>query len=158
MDIEADPIESDDTLEVEPEDVTAEPVADSGPIRQLRSKLETTQAELAVAKERERLRSYADIGLDPTNGMGRAVASTYQGDGSDLAEFAETEFGYTFDGFENPLAAEIAAGYGRLDEAAVGAGSAPMTTPADSLADAEARRDNQTTMAIKGQQVASWFR
>jgi hypothetical protein len=158
MDIEADPIESDDTLEVEPEDVTAEPVADSGPIRQLRSKLETTQAELAVAKERERLRSYADIGLNPEEGMGRAISTTYQGDGSDLAEYAETEFGYRFAGVENPLVAEINNAYSRLDQAAVGAGSAPMTAPADSLADAEARRDNQTTMAIKGQQVASWFR
>jgi hypothetical protein len=117
-----------DEIEVEP---TTEPQDDSGPIRQLRENLKRTQADLVVAQERERIRAYADLGLDPEHGIGKAAAQTYEDDPQGLADYVATQYGWT--GPENPMVAEINKAYSRLDQAAEGSGSAPVTTPADTL-------------------------
>ena len=151
--IETD-IDPEDVVDVEPDDVTEEP---SGP-KQLRDKLNRTESKLKAAEETLRLRAYTDLGLDPDHGMGKALEMVYKGDGSDLPEFALQEFGYQFQGFENPLYAEIISQQARLDQASVGSGSAAVSSQDDALREAERTGDTATSMAIKGAQVASWFR
>lgn len=129
--------------------------------QQLRDALKRQTEEAAKWKAHVMQSSYEQLKLDPDMGLGKAIAKEYEGDPTveALASYAQDEYGYTPPvGEENPQAAEIANQQTRIDQAAVGAGSIVTPTEDDVLAKAEAERDNATTMAIKGQQVANMMR
>lgn len=154
-DREHDPIEPEDTLDAEPEDVTAEqPQAP----KQLRDALKKAQQEAAEAKGKLLSQSYESIGLDPEQGLGRAVSMLYTGDGDDLEDFVAAEFDYHYTGPENPLLGQISREQARLDQAAAGAGSVPIRSEDDVLARAEAAGDVNTAMAIKSNQLTELIR
>ncbi len=127
----------------------------------LRRQLEATLAENKQLKADKLAGSFKEIGLDPTTGLGKAIAQVYDGETSTeaLAEFAETEYGHTAEVVPetHPQAAAINQGQAALDQVGQGAGSVPVPTQADTLAKAEAEGDYQKTMAIKSAQVADMF-
>ncbi len=104
--------------------------------------------------------AYADVDLDPTTGLGKAIAKEYDGEASAeaLALYAKAEYDYTKPEAVaelNPQAAVITQEQAALDLAGQTAGSVPVApTQGDALAKAEAEGDYATTMAIKGQQLA----
>ena len=149
------------------ENTPNEPVEETG--KGLRAKLEQTLAEKkTVVDENAELKgrllagAYAEIGLDPKELLGKAIAQNYDGEPTveALKQFAFDQYGYTKPvGEANPQAAQIAQGQAQIDAAAQGAGSAPIApTQAEALAEAEAKGDYATTMQIKGQQVADMFK
>jgi hypothetical protein len=74
-----------------------------------------------------------------------------------VAEYVAVE--YEHFGAANPLAREINDGYARLDAVSVGSGSVPAESPWDQrLAEAEAKGDTATTMAMKGAEVQRLLR
>jgi transposase-like protein len=139
-------------------DQLAELNPSSGP-KQLRDRLARSEVELASVKEREMARAWHDVGLSPDEGPGKAYAQLCDGEPGDLTAYLEAEYGYVYEGPENPLSAAITDQYSRLDAMSVGAGSVPAVTPWDQqLAKAEATGDTDTSMAMKGDQVARMLR
>lgn len=106
--------------------------------------------------------AYAGLDLDPTTGLGKAIAKEYDGEASAeaLAAYAKDEYGYVYVKPDaapevNPQVAVIAQEQAALDKAGQVAGSVPVApTEGDVLGKAEAEGDYRTTMAIKGQQLA----
>lgn len=96
------------------------------------------------------------LGLDPTQGIGKAIDTIWDGQPQDLAEFAKAEFGYEPD-TTNPLGPMILDGLARLDAVGQSAGSVAVPTQADVLALAEESGDYQKTMQMKAYEVAGWF-
>ena len=148
------------------ENTPNEPVEETG--KGLRAQLEKSIAsghakdeENAALKTQLLAGAYANIGLDPSKELGKAIAKEYQGEPTveGLTKFAFDEYGYTKPAGEaHPQAAAIAQGQAQVDAASQGAGSAPIApTDAERLAEAEAKGDYQTTMAIKGAQIAAQF-
>lgn len=134
---------------------------DSGPIKQLRAAEKAAKAEAKEYRTLLMAGAYNQMGLDPNEGLGKAIAKEYSGKPTPeaLAEFAKEEYNYTpAVESSSPQAQEIAAEQARIDQVGQGAGSVAPVTQQDALAIAEAERDNNTTMAIKGAQVQSWFR
>jgi hypothetical protein len=133
---------------------------DSGPIKQLRAAEKAAKAEAREYRTLLMEGAYNQMGLDANEGLGKAIAKEYKGKptAEALAEYAKEEYNY-IPAVESssPVAQEIATQQGRIDQAAAGAGSVAPVSQQDALAIAEAERDNNTTMAIKGQQIASWF-
>jgi len=106
--------------------------------------------------------AYTDLNLDPTTGLGKAIAKEYQGEASAdaLAAYAKAEYGYEHTPVDpaHPQAADIANNQAALDQMGNTAGSIVPPSEKDTLAKAEAEGDYVTTVAIKGQQVADMFR
>ena len=127
----------------------------------LRRQLEATLAENRTLKADKLSGSFKEIGLDPTTGLGKAIAKEYDGEISTeaLAAFADSEYGHKFEAQAetHPQAQAINQGQAALDQAGQTAGSVPTPTQADVLAKAEAEGDYSKTMAIKSAQVAEMF-
>ena len=142
------------------EETTETPAEETG--KGLRAQLEKTLAENKRLKADKLTDSLTAIGLNETNGLGKAVAKEYDGEYSQeaIAKFAFDEYGHTKPaGESHPQAGQIAQETAQLDTASQGAGSVPVApTNAEQLAEAEAKGDYQATMALKGQQVADMFR
>jgi hypothetical protein len=102
--------------------------------------------------------AYAAIGLNPEEGVGKAVNTIYDGEAEGLAAFAETEFQHVYDGPEHPYAEQIMNGQARLDAVTQSAGSISPPSEDALLAQAEARGDYQKTLEIKSDEMARWFR
>ena len=125
------------------------------------------QLEDAI-KERNKLRTrilegaYAELGLDPNTGLGKAIAKEYSGEASldALSEYARDEYGWTPPEKvpeSHPQAGVIQQEAERLDSIGAVAGSAPVETSKDLIAKAEAEGDFRTALAMKGQEMAKWF-
>lgn len=158
-DMNEEPLDPEDVVEAIPEDVVAAEDAEKAAQapKQLRDRLARSEAEVSRLQSEAMAQEYARLGLDPGRGIGRAAAQTYEGDASGLAEYVATE--YEHFGAANPLAREITDQYSRLDAMSVGAGSVPAESPWDQrLAEAEARGDTATTMAMKGAEVQRLLR
>ena len=127
----------------------------------LRSKLEEALAEVKQLKAEKMVGEFKEAGLDPTKGLGKAIAKEYDGEISKEAiqEYARSEYDWEPPVVEepNPVAQAIAQEQAALDQAGRTAGSVVQPNQADLLAKAEAEGDYQATMNIKGQQVAQMF-
>jgi hypothetical protein len=156
---------------ITPEEVA--PVVDEGKEtgKGLRAQLEkqieknkTVEADNIALRTKLLDRSYAELGLDPTKLVGKAIAERYEGEASTeaLAEFAKEEYGYEpapVSPVGHPLSKQIQEQQQALDQVGQTAGSVPVTlSEVDALAKAEAEGDYVTTMAIKGQQIAEMFK
>lgn len=139
---------------------TTEETKDDGP-KQLRDALKREKETTAKLREQVMTGAYGELGLDPTKGLGKAIAREYDGETSleGLAAYAKSEYEY-----EAPAAPEnteqaaaVLGGQAQLDAASTGAGSVTPPTQQDQLAKAEADGDYDTAMAIKGQRIAGWF-
>jgi hypothetical protein len=135
-------------------------VKDSGPIKQLRAAEKAARAEAAEFRTLLMEGAYNQMGLNPDEGLGKAIAKEYDGKptAEALAAYALDEYNYTAPaGQDHPDAAQITGQQAQLDTAAAGAGSVVAPKEEDILAKAEAEGDYKTTMAIKGNQVAQMF-
>lgn len=97
--------------------------------------------------------AFKGVGLDPTTGLGKAIAKEYNGDPTveALREFATTEYGYEppQDAAENPLAREIGAAQGRIG-ATTGEAEAIPLQPIDlEIQQAEEKGDLVSAMTLK---------
>ena len=135
----------------------------------MRQKLSEQVTEIADLKQRLSERedenratsmnfAFESIGLNPNEGIGKAVAVTFDGEPDQLEQFALEEFEYEYAGAPHPMYAAILDQTARLDQVGQTAGSIAEPSQADVLADVEAKGDYATTMRIKGQQVANMFR
>ena len=97
--------------------------------------------------------AYDALKLDPNHGVGRAVATLYDGEPEGLAEFVRSEFGYQARPDQHPMAAQIALGWAQLDQVGNVSGSVRQTTRAERLATAQAAGDFQTEGAILAAQA-----
>ena len=140
---------------------TPEPETGKGLRAQLEKqvdKVKDRDATIADLTTKLLSQAYADLNLDPTTGLGKAIAKEYEGDPTlaGLSAYAKDEYGYEHTPADpaHPEAAIIAQGQAALDQVGQTAGSVVDSTPGEVLAKAEAEGDYATTMAIKGQQLA----
>ena len=125
----------------------------------LRAQLEKTIAEKNDYKTQLLSGAYESLNLDPTVGLGKAIAKEYDGapNAEALAAYAMSEYEYSFtpEPEAHPQAGIINEGTAQIDSASQGAGSVPVApTNQEALAEAEAKGDYATAMTIKSQQVA----
>ena len=145
-------------------EATTETETEAAPVEEakgLRGKLETALAENRTLKAEKLSSSFTEIGLNPDEGLGKAIAKEYTGEISTeaLATYAKAEYGYEGSvESTHPEAEAITGGTERLDAVAQSAGSIAEPTQGDALQKAEAEGDYATTMAIKGQQVAAMLK
>lgn len=97
--------------------------------------------------------AFKGVGLDPTTGLGKAIAKEYNGDATveALREFATTEYGYEppADSSENPMATEIAQAQGRIAGATAEAESVPLQPIDLEIQQAEEKGDLVASMTLK---------
>lgn len=97
--------------------------------------------------------AFKGVGLDPTTGLGKAIAKEYDGDATvdALREFATREYGYESpqDASENPLAPEIARAQGRVGAATAEANSIPVQPIDLEIQQAEEKGDLVAAMTLK---------
>lgn len=157
-----DVVTDDETSESEePVEVLDGTDPETGP-KALRARLKSLEDEKQALEEQNQALqagamadAYAGLGLDPTHGIGKAAAVTYEGEPSGLAAYVAEEFDYL--GPENPIAAEVLREQARLDSASIGAGSVAIPTSGDKLAEAEAQGDWETALNMESQEIAGWF-
>ena len=140
---------------------TVETPAPESEAKGLRGQLETALEKLAKHEAKDRDRAFADAGLDISQGVGKAVYKEYEGEmGKDeILAYASSEYSFEVgDGVAHPQAEAIAQGQAALDQVGQTAGSVAVPTEGDVLAKAEAEGDYNTTLAIKGQQVADMLK
>lgn len=127
----------------------------------LRKQLNESNAKLKIANAREMERAFTEVGLQADKGLGKAILKEYDGEISAeaVAAYAKEEYGWEGTTVsEHPEAQTIAQGQAALDQVGEAAGSVPLApTEGQTLAEAEAKGDYQKTLAMKGDQVASWF-
>ena len=125
----------------------------------LRKQLAEAHAEIKALKQEKLTGAFDALGLDPSKGLGKAIAKEYDGEPSPtaLAEYAKAEYGWEPSAEENPVAGQINAAQQALDQVGQHAGSVPLPNEKDELAQAEAAGETGKAFAIKSGQVASWF-
>ena len=149
----AEPTESTQTVE-------DAPTGDSKPEEAKGLRKQLNEAHATIAKQRTDILTpaYAQLGLDPETGLGKAIAKEYEGAASfdALAEYATKEYGHVAPEAspDHPQAAAVNLAQAQLDQVGEIAGSIAPVNRDDALAKAEAEGDYATTLAIKGQQVA----
>lgn len=137
------------------EDTNTEATEGSG----LRAKLEEALAENKTLKADKLNDAFGKLDLDPTEGLGKAIAKEYKGEVSldALTAYAKDEYNYSYtpEPEANPVATAIETEQARLDTVGETAGSVVTQTETEILAEAEAAGDYKTTMAIKANQIAA---
>lgn len=126
----------------------------------LRKQLAEAHQTIKQLRQKELDRAFGAVGLDPTTGLGKAIAKEYEGEASPeaLAQYAKDEYGFEpQQATENPIAGQVVAGQAALDAAGQHAGSVPLPNETDELAAAEAEGNVGKAFAIKSNQMASWF-
>ncbi|MEN8233780.1 MAG: hypothetical protein ABFR89_02515 [Actinomycetota bacterium] len=134
---------------------------EGGAPKELREAYKRSQAENKALKGQLMAGAFADAGLDPEKGIGKAIAKEYDGDmtADALRAYATDEYGVEFpEGSEHPQAPAITAGTERLER--VHSQSAPTVplTQDQALGKAEADKDYDTAGAIKAKQLENLFK
>lgn len=116
-------------------------------------KAKNAEKEKEYNKLRVRLMesTFKDVGLDPSKGLGKAIAEKYDGepDAEALRNFAISEYQWEPPASENPVTDETRAAQARVDDAIKGADSQPTAQIDLDIANAEERGDFATTMSLK---------
>lgn len=118
----------------------------------LRAQLEAALAENKRLKEKDQRDAFTAAGFDPDKELGKAMWKEYEGEATPEAvrAYAQTEYGWQPPNPAIDTSQQITTEQGRLDAAAVTAGSiAPQLPDAQALAKAEAEGDWTTAGAIK---------
>lgn len=146
------------TTEVEP---VVEPVAegDSQSPKELREYAKRQSEQAAKYKGIALENSFAKIGLDPTKGLGKAIAKEYDGepDAESLLEFAKTEYEYEPVAADHPNQQKIDAEQAKLDAVQVSSTSVTPDNETELLRKASADGDLKTAGAIKAAQLRRKF-
>lgn len=89
----------------------------SGP-KELREALKRSNQENKELRARVMKDEFAKAGLDPTKGLGKAIAKEYDGelDAEAIKAYASEEYGWEAGSQENPLQPQIDAGNERLEQ------------------------------------------
>ncbi|NIS14587.1 MAG: hypothetical protein GWN97_22450 [Thermoplasmata archaeon] len=145
------------------DDVTNTTDSSDGP-KQLREAYERAQARIAELESQARSTAFEKAGLDPSKGIGKAVAALYDGDPSPdaIVEFAKTEFDWEPTGTQAQTDKErmVAQAQDRLDQ--VQAASSQVTAPDEStiddqIATAESEGNWNAAMQLKMQKALDSF-
>jgi hypothetical protein len=142
------------TPEVEAKDEGTTP--ESGP-SELREYAKRLKAENEVLRAKASVDVYAEVGLDPTKGLGKAIAKEYDGnlEPEDLAKFALEEYGWERpEAPENPKEPAIVENQKVIDD--VNSTTTAQIPPSEdeALRTAEAAGDFETTRRIKADRLA----
>lgn len=139
-----------------PEEVVTEA---SGP-KQLREALKRSQEEASGYRTQLMSSAYQEVGLNPNEGLGKAIAKEYDGEPTSaaLAEYAKTEYKYESEVTpENEKSTQIAAGQTVLDKVdAVSIHTTPKTEM-EELAKAQSDGDLTKQGQIKANQLGKMF-
>jgi hypothetical protein len=98
------------------------------------------------------LSAYEGAGLDPTKGLGKAIAKEYDGEPSKeaLLEFAKTEYGYEPPSTtQHEQTVQITEGNRRIEQVVASSGSSVPLTDKEALRKASAEGDLVTAGRIK---------
>jgi hypothetical protein len=101
--------------------------------------------------------AYAEAGLNPDSGLGKAIAKEYDGDptAQALLEYAKTEYGFTPEAApEHSQTAAIAAGTQVSDAVIAGSSSVTTLSQDEIFKKARAEGDRFTTSRIKAEKLA----
>jgi len=124
--------------------------------KQLREALKRTNAENAELRAQLMESAYKEAKLDPSTGLGKAIAKEYKGDptAESLLAFAEDEYDYVpVPTPDNIQAVDIVEGTERVDAMqAISTSTVPLTE-ADELQKAQAEGDLTKSGAIKAGQL-----
>ena len=145
------------------EETTETSEESKGP-KQLRDRLAQVEAELAEKEKAlnvQRMRllesAFEQVGLSPTEGLGKAIAKEYDGEPTPdaLKAYAESEYGFTPQTDQaqgqNPLAGDINAGNARVAQATAQAQSMPQQQIDLDIQKAEEEGNFAQSMALKTQ-------
>lgn len=110
-------------------------------IAELEQQLDESEGQTRAATMNQ---AYAEIGLNPHGGVGKAVATLYDGEADGLAAFAFDEFGHEASAPQHPEAAQIALGYAQLDQVGNVSSSLVQRSRPERLAEARAAGDFET--------------
>jgi hypothetical protein len=95
--------------------------------------------------------TFKEVGLDPTKGLGLAIAERYEGepDVEELRNFAVEKYQWEPPTPENPIATEVTQAQGRVSAAVKEAESTPVEQIDLDIAQAEERGDFAASMSLK---------
>ena len=117
---------------------------------------ETAELKKQLNKQKVKLMetAFAQVGLDPTKGIGKAVAKEFDGDpdADAIRQYAIEEYQWeppADQGQGHPLADDIAGAQGRVSAAIQGAESNPTEQIDLDIAQAEERGDFASTIQLK---------
>ena len=136
-----------------------EPVVEEQPKetgKGLRTQLEKALEENRKLKADQLAGAFGTIGLDPTTGLGKAIAKEYDGDATPeaLSAYASSEYGWTRPEPQHPQAQQIVTEQARVDQVAqVTVPATSAMTEAQAIAEAEAAGDFDRAGAIKAAQM-----
>lgn len=136
-----------------------EPKADGPP--ELRAALKAANARNAKLEAIVMKDVYAAADLDPTKGLGKAIAKEYDGEPTieGLAEFAKAEYGYDVpEQPDNPVAEQVVEATATAD--AIRQVTKPVVPDSkdETRRKAEAEGDYETLSQIKGDQLRNLMR
>jgi hypothetical protein len=148
-----------DTVEVDETDEETQPEGNGPP--ELRKALKRKTEEAAKYKKIVMADVYKTAGLDPSKGLGKAIAKEYDGEptAEALIAYAGEEYGYEApDVPDNPVAEEIVVAQAEAD--AIRSVTQPVVpnTPQEARREAEASRDWDAAGRIKADQLRKIMR
>lgn len=134
---------------------TQEPVEQTDGPKQLREALKRKDEQIAEMKAKLRGVAFKDAGLDPTKGIGKAVAALYDGDldGDAIREYASTEFDWSPTGEQMPSESEETLARDRADQVMRQGTSVSPPELADQIAEAEQAGNYKQSVALKLQSL-----
>ena len=126
--------------------------------KELREALKRANEDRDKYKAQAMTTAYAEVGLDPDKGLGKAIAEMYDGEptAEALAEFA-AEYGHEAPEVENPAQPAIDAGNQRLDDAHQASQSDEPKTQHEQAREAAAGGDLRTAGNIKADLLRKKF-
>lgn len=137
------------------------PTAEAEGPKELREAYQREKERRIAAETQLLAGAFGDLGLDPSKGLGKAIAKEYEGEptAEALAEYAEKEYGWERpETPENPQAPQIRQGEQRLQQVQGSSRSAEPQSETEALKKAEREGDFLTAGQIKAQRVAAMFR
>lgn len=118
-------------------------------------KIAEQEGQINTQRVRLMERTFKDVGLDPTTGLGKAIAKEYQGepDPEALRNYAVEEYNWEppAESAPNPIGAEIAQAQARVSQAMTSAEASPANPIDLQIADAEKRGDFASSITLKMQ-------
>jgi len=130
---------------------------DSAGPKQLRDALKREQEKNAALTAQVMEQIYAEVNLDATKGLGKAIAKEYKGEPTReaLLEYAKQEYEWEPpEAPENPVAPAIAAGQSVVDQMNQESTSVMPLSEQELFKKAQAEGDRHTTSRIKADRVA----
>jgi len=146
--------------EATPIEDVADEASESGP-KELRDALKRTQKENAELREILMEDAWAKVGLDPSVGLGKAIAKEYKGKptADALAQYAAEEYGHNVpEAPENEVQTQVDHGTAIQDRVQSASQSVVPNAPEETRRKAEAEGDWETAGRIKADKLRKMLR